>query len=330
METTLTYVESRSRQDISLDYLRATLVLMVVAHHSPLAYTTFANFNPINYLLSTHPVVDSSRWLFLDYADNFNDVFSMSLMFCISGIFAWPVLQRYGVLKSLRQRLMRLGIPFILGSFFVMPLAYYASWQLTGNDAGYISFWQQFILKTWIPGPVWFIWMLLLFDIIAAAIFFTLSNRLIKIADLICITGNRRPWIIATRMFIVCAFLYSPMLTRFVFDTWTAFITLPFVFQIPRFGLHFAWFFLGLLIGYTSLDRGILAIDGIMAQHWRRWIAGWFIAYNILVFVPRIHAIFGSSVVSPVVLIFSLYFVVSLRSVDYGWIQSHAIRMRSI
>ncbi|HYA84646.1 MAG TPA: acyltransferase, partial [Candidatus Bathyarchaeia archaeon] len=177
MANTLASIENRARRDISLDYLRATLVLMVVAHHSSLAYTTFAHFNPINYLSSTHPVVDSLRWIFLDYAENFNDVFIMSLMFCISGIFVWPALRRYGTLKYLRRRLIRLGIPFVLGSFFIMPLAYYASWQLTGKDTGYFAFWLQFILKTWIPGPLWFIWMLLLFDIIAAVIFAILSQR---------------------------------------------------------------------------------------------------------------------------------------------------------
>jgi len=78
------------------------------------------------------------------------------------------------------------------------------------------------------------------------------------------------------------------MLARFGFGTWTAFLTLPFVFQVPRFGLHFAWFFIGLLIGYSNLDRGILANDGIMAQHWRRWIVGCFIVYNMLIFIPRI------------------------------------------
>lgn len=280
--------ENRSTRDISLDYLRATLVLMVVAHHSSLAYTTFAHFNPIDYLSSTHPVVDSSRWLFLDYAENFNDVFFMSLLFCISGLFVWPALQRYGVLKFLRQRLMRLGIPFILGSFFIMPLAYYVSWQLTGNDAGYFAFWKQFILTTWIPGPLWFIWLLLLFDVIVAVVFLILSKRSFKIADMICTTGKRRPLIIAIIMFFVCAFLYIPMLARFGFGTWTAFLTLPFTFQVPRFGLHFAWFFLGFLIGYNRHDKGILSFDGTMTQHWLRWIFSCFIAYNMLVFIPRI------------------------------------------
>jgi glucan biosynthesis protein C len=51
-------------RDVSVDYLRATLTLMVLAHHSSLAYTTFAHFNPAHYLASTAPIVDSARWAF--------------------------------------------------------------------------------------------------------------------------------------------------------------------------------------------------------------------------------------------------------------------------
>jgi glucans biosynthesis protein C len=287
MENTMASIENQSKRDISLDYLRATLVLMVVAHHSSLAYTTFARFNPIRFP-SSPPVVDSLRWFFLDYAVSFNDVFFMSLLFCLSGIFVWPALQQYGVLKFLRQRLVRLGLPFILGTFFVMPLAYYASWQLTGNDVGYIAFWQQFILTTLIPGPLWFLWVLLLFDVIAAFVFLTLTKRSFKLADMICIVGKQRPWLIATVMFFICAFLYIPVLARFGFGTWTVFLTFPFIFQVPRLGLHFIWFLLGLLIGYKSLDKGILSKDGVLIRHWRIWIIACFIAYNLHYFVSLI------------------------------------------
>src|SRR5689334_12953823 len=130
-------------RDVALDYLKTTLVLMVVAHHSCLAYTTFAHFDPANYLGSTAPVVDTARWQFLDYAENFNDVFFMSLMFFISGLFVWPSLRRSGALAFLRGRLLRLGAPFAAGVVLLMPLAYYASWQLTGHDAGYLAYWRQ-------------------------------------------------------------------------------------------------------------------------------------------------------------------------------------------
>jgi hypothetical protein len=48
-------------RDVAFDYLKATVILMVVAHHSCLAYTTFAHFDPADYLKSTAPVVDTAR-----------------------------------------------------------------------------------------------------------------------------------------------------------------------------------------------------------------------------------------------------------------------------
>ena len=79
-----------------LDYCRGFITILVVAHHSSLAYTTFASFNPDAYILSTHPVVDTVRARSLDYFEDFNDVFFMSLMFLISGVFVLPALNRKG------------------------------------------------------------------------------------------------------------------------------------------------------------------------------------------------------------------------------------------
>jgi len=59
----------------------------------------------------------------------------MSLMFFISGLFVWPSLRCSGALAFLHGRLLRLGPPFAAGGLLLMPLAYYASWQLTGRDA---------------------------------------------------------------------------------------------------------------------------------------------------------------------------------------------------
>jgi hypothetical protein len=77
------------RRDLSIDYLRTTLTLMVLAHHSSLAYTSWAFFDREHIFRSTAPVVDTMRWAFFDYAENFNDVFFMSLMFFVSGLFVF-------------------------------------------------------------------------------------------------------------------------------------------------------------------------------------------------------------------------------------------------
>jgi hypothetical protein len=81
-------------RDAALDYLKLTIVLLMVAHHSCLAYVTFAH-SSLARQLAPIPVVDAVSWRFFDYAQNFNDVFFMSLMFFISGLFVWPSIRRW-------------------------------------------------------------------------------------------------------------------------------------------------------------------------------------------------------------------------------------------
>ena len=158
-----------TKHHIGLDYLRTFIIVMVVAHHSCLAYTGYARFDPVNYLLSTAPIVDVNRWLGFDLFILFNDVFFMSLLFFISGLFVWSSIVRKGTTQFLRSRAMKLGIPFILIVVFLMPLAFYPSYLMTGKGGSYWAYWWQGIVTNqWPVGPLWFIWMLLLFDFGAA------------------------------------------------------------------------------------------------------------------------------------------------------------------
>ena len=79
-----------------VDYLRSFITVLVVAHHSTLAYTTFSRTNQQAYILSTHPIIDSKRWIGLDIFENFNDVFFMALMFLIGGFFVVKGLKKKG------------------------------------------------------------------------------------------------------------------------------------------------------------------------------------------------------------------------------------------
>jgi hypothetical protein len=269
-------------RDVAFDYLKATVVLMVVAHHSCLAYTTFAHFDPTEYLKSTALVVDTARWQFFDYAENFNDVFFMSLMFFLSGLFVWPSLRRSGALEFTCGRLLRLGVPFAVGVLLLMPLASYASWQLTGHDAGYLAYWRQDITHERFPGPLWFIWLLLFFDLLAAGFFVAWPRRLGAVG----LTWTKgKPLAAAAAMFGVCAVVYLPALKAFGW-AWGAFFTPPFYFQFSRLGLYLVWFAAGAWLGSDDLERGALARDGALARRWPRWICACLVAYNLLWFLP--------------------------------------------
>jgi len=279
---------SRPR-DVAFDYLKATVILLVVAHHSCLAYTTFAHFDPAHYLTgSTAPVVDTSRWGFFDYAENFNDVFFMSLMFFLSGLFVCPSLRRSTALVFLRGRLIRLGLPFLVGVPLLMPLGYYASWQLTGHDQGYLAYWRHGFTQAWPPGPLWFNWFLLSCDILAAGFLAVWPGR---VRALPLTWTKAKPLSAAVAMFGLCAVVYLPALKAFGW-AWGAFFTPPFYFQLSRFGLYVAWFVAGAWIGSDDLERGLLARDGALARHWPWWLCAGLAAYNLLWLLPaRFEAI---------------------------------------
>ncbi len=264
-------------RDVGIDYLRASVTLLVLAHHSSLAYTTFARINPANYLDATAPIVDSVRWAFLDYAENFNDVFFMSMMFFLSGLFVWPAIRRHGPMVFLRDRLVRLGLPFLVGVTVLMPVAYYASWRSVGGASGFLEFWGRFLSHGWPSGPLWFIWVLLLFDVFAAFTAVVGSRSRLARPDL------TNAGITFGLLYVLAAVAYIPMLAKFGFGLWRPFLAPPLWFQVSRVFLYLVWFVAGIVIGAGALNYGLLPA---LARRWPWWLAGCLVAYNVLWFAP--------------------------------------------
>jgi hypothetical protein len=138
-----------TRYNYPIGYLRGFIVALVVAHHSALAYHPFAPSPPATLVAQPRwwmafPVVDSARWSFATILVGFNDVFFMSLMFFLSGLFFWQSFTRKGSAKFLRDRLLRLGVPFIVAAAVVAPIAYYPTWlQITHRTGTLSGFWHQ-------------------------------------------------------------------------------------------------------------------------------------------------------------------------------------------
>ena len=87
-----------SRSSLALDNLRAVVILIVLAFHSVLAYVEFIpsarRALTIRLMWRAFPIVDSHRWFGFDLFCAWQDVYLMSLMFLLSGLFVWPSLQR--------------------------------------------------------------------------------------------------------------------------------------------------------------------------------------------------------------------------------------------
>src|ERR1700750_3523069 len=93
----------------ALDRARTCITLLVLLHHSVVNYSYFGSGDRI-------------RWLGFDLVVLFNDSFFMACMFFISGWFVRDSLVRRGAANYLRERAWRLGVPFLVSIFVLMPI----------------------------------------------------------------------------------------------------------------------------------------------------------------------------------------------------------------
>jgi len=263
-----------------VDNLRSFITVLVVAHHSSLAYTTFANFNKEAYIASTHPIVDSARWRGLDIFEDFNDIFFMSLMFLISGIFVMSSLQHKSVKIFLRDRFYRLFIPFMIGVTLLMLLAYYPSFYLAHGrhdlKAYVIDF---FTVEAWPVGPPWFIWVLFVFNVIFAGCYPFVKNGIHRAGEFLSMQ-KQHPWRIGLGWYLFSWILYIPLAFLATPGAWTGIG--PFDFQISRVLLYFGYFLLGIIIGAPGLRNSLLGDDTAFAKKWPLWMMGCLGIYTLL------------------------------------------------
>jgi Acyltransferase family len=269
--------ESRPARNLALGYLRAFLVVLVLAHHSVLAYLELPL--PVTKSLAAQPqvwrafpIVDRhAHWMGFTVFSGFNDNFFMSLMFFISGLFVWSSLRRKGAGTFVRDRMVRLGIPFLAVAAIVAPIAYYPAYLQAGGHGltDYARVWMAF--DDWPTGPAWFVWVLLAFDLAAAALFAVMPGFGVVIGRL---SANARTQPVRFLLLLtgISAAVYVPMALMYGSMSWTSIG--PFQFQTSR-PLHYAVYFLaGIAVGAYGIDRGLLASDGTLARHWGRWLAG--------------------------------------------------------
>lgn len=258
-------------RNVQLGYLRAFLVVLVVLHHAMLAYTTFAPPPPTsldaNLLWTAFPVVDMHHWVGADLVVSFNDSFFMSLMFLISGVFAWSALARKGAIRFLQDRARRLGLPFLVSAAALAPLAYCASWMTEQPRA--IPFWRQWLtLGVWPAGPAWFLWVLLAFSLLVA-LAFRVGTGWGEALGRVAGSLGRRPWMFFSALLMLSALVYLPAAAVFGPERWIK--AGPFFVQVSRVPLYLLYFMVGLALGAHGREHGLLQADGRLARRWWLW-----------------------------------------------------------
>jgi peptidoglycan/LPS O-acetylase OafA/YrhL len=259
-------------RDASLDYLRAFIVLLVLLHHSMLAYVDFWRAQPRTFAITSAPIVDPGHWAGFDIIAMFNDTFFMALMFLLSGLFVWSSLERKGSGKFLRDRALRLGVPFVVAVGILAPLAYYPAYAVIGDHPGFRAYVHALLsLGYWPAGPAWFIWLLLVFDAIAAGLY-ALRHRWLESTRAPRFLGVRaRAPAFAVILIVISALVYVPMELAFGAENWP--ILGPFSLQISRLFLYATYFAVGIRLGAAGTQSGLLARNTGLARRWPIWLA---------------------------------------------------------
>src|SRR4051812_48379597 len=276
---TTNQAKTASTRLVALDRARTFITLLVLVHHSAVNYTHFGNG-------------DKMRWLGFDLVVLFNDSFFMACMFLISGLFVHGSLTRRGAADFLQERAWRLGVPFLISIFVLMPIAYYPTflrYHLPGTtDFSFLHFWRNiFVVGPWPSGPAWFLWVLLALDGLAAALW-CLVPRAIEGMGRVLHGARDRPVAVFVVFIAVTIAAYLPLRLAFGDASWLEPGGLPLPIQTSRILLYTAYFLAGVIVGAANLRTGLLAANGALARRWPLWLAvaaGFYLAILGLVYV---------------------------------------------
>jgi surface polysaccharide O-acyltransferase-like enzyme len=266
---------------VAFDRTRTFVILLVQLHHSVINYTWFGHGDPM-------------RWLGFDLVVLFNDSFFMAFMFFISGLFVRDSLARKRSAVFLRDRAWRLGVPFLVSVFVLMPVAYYPTflrYHLPGTtDFSFLHFWWHTLtVGPWPSGPAWFLWVLLALDVMAAAVWSMAPHAIPALGQLIFALRDR-PIKTFVIFLIVSIATYLPMHLAFGDITWLELGRFPLPIQTSRILLYTGYFFAGVAVGAVSLRLGLLAEEGELAKRWPVWLGFALVFYvAILVMVYAHH-----------------------------------------
>jgi glucan biosynthesis protein C len=256
-------------RDYSIDRLRIFLTMLVIFHHSAIAFGASGGW------YYTSPVTTSgTTQLLLSAQMAINQAYFMSLFFFISAVFMPASLDRKGFRKFMSDRLIRLGIPLLVYIFVIHPALCFLIDRHTGHTGlGWFAYWKIIMTKHAEPGPMWFVLTLLLFETAYACYRRfcpgSVSSRL----------PAKKPSGVAVVLFMITAGLLA-FAFRLVYPTGTNF-----------FGLQFGYFPLYLLM----YPAGILAArKNWLGQFRMREAWFWFtlslVAIPALLLTMRAHA----------------------------------------
>jgi peptidoglycan/LPS O-acetylase OafA/YrhL len=156
-QSSISHDLSDSRRFAPIDNLRAVLVAWVIAGHAFLGYAAVGGW-PYDEVAET--TLPRTLELLLEIVIGPTALFVIGTFFFLSGLLAPHSLAQHGPGGFVRQRLLRLGLPWLLFTLLIWPLVMWAAYRAAGRS---LPIWRA--LQARQPfldsGPLWFVQILL-------------------------------------------------------------------------------------------------------------------------------------------------------------------------
>ena len=136
-----------------LDNLRVYLTLLVILHHTAMAYSGVGDWAIVD------PAMDDISPIFLTFFTVVNQSYFMSAFFLLAGYFTPRSLDKKGRAGFIKDRLIRLGIPLLLSTTIILNINEYLH---------VVCFLKEPFSPIWAysPAHLWFLQALLIFTVI--------------------------------------------------------------------------------------------------------------------------------------------------------------------
>jgi len=163
----------RPKRRFDFDWLRTLVVLLLIPFHVGRLFDTHDAFYVQNEVLSEGLTF---WWMFIGHA------LGMQFLFLLAGSTTWFALKFRSTKQFLKERALRLILPFIFGVLAIVPLQPYFGMRLsTGADISYFEYYPSFFSMPETPegytggftvAHLWFIIFLFIISMIALPVFF--------------------------------------------------------------------------------------------------------------------------------------------------------------
>lgn len=159
-----------------LDRLRSGIIFLVIFYHITIHYVV--PFQVPVFVRNTFPQ---------EYGSFFGIIFLLingqtlnSIMFFIAGYFAMAPLIQKGAGRFLKGKLIRLGLPYLIGVVILTPLASFIAYCSWGNRINYFKYWlcEFFKPQHYVQYQFWFLGVLLCFCFILGLVFSIFKRRI--------------------------------------------------------------------------------------------------------------------------------------------------------